>query len=124
MAEVVLNCLLELKIGSKLLTITGDNANNNKALVWELYDKLCERYELREDDSGIGSEPIRFQGLQSYVRCLAHIINLIVKDILTALKSGDVGASSTACDQLGKDSFHQSQSVIALVRYVIQALPI
>jgi hypothetical protein len=124
MAEVVLNCLLELKIGSKLLTITGDNASNNEALVSELYDKLCERYELREDNSGIGSEPIRFQGLQSYVRCLAHIINLIVKDILTALKSGDVGASSTACDQLGKGSFLQSQSVIARVRYVIQALEI
>jgi hypothetical protein len=39
-----------------------------------------------------------FQGLHSSVRCLAHILNLIVKDILRAVKSGNTGEAYTACD--------------------------
>lgn len=48
---------------------------------------------------------IRFEGDASYIRCLAHVLNLIVKDILQSLKSGDMKtASDVRCN--GKwDSF-------------------
>jgi hypothetical protein len=37
-----------------------------------------------------------FCGLESYVRCLTHILNLIVKDILYVLKSGNIVEATTA----------------------------
>ncbi|KAK9349584.1 hypothetical protein V1523DRAFT_429959, partial [Lipomyces doorenjongii] len=43
----------------------------------ELFERLQERL----------AEPL-FGGIDRYVRCLAHILNLVVKDILRALKSG------------------------------------
>ena len=88
MADTVLKCLQELNLERKLLTITGDNASNNETLVSELYSKLWGKYNIMDDSSEDGRAAFRFQGLPSYVRCLAHIINLIVKDILKALKSG------------------------------------
>ncbi|ODQ70695.1 hypothetical protein LIPSTDRAFT_156155, partial [Lipomyces starkeyi NRRL Y-11557] len=45
---------------------------------------------------------LRFRGLESYVRCLAHILNLIVKDILSALKSGTAAEAFCACDMLSR----------------------
>jgi hypothetical protein len=51
-------------------------------MVSELFHSLQET-AFEKDTS-----KIQFQGLDSYVRCIAHILNLIVKDILRALKSG------------------------------------
>ena len=75
MAAAVEACLLELDLAPKLVSITGDNAANNETMVSDLYHRLA-RIRLQ------GKQELRFKGLDSYIRCLAHILNLIVKDIL------------------------------------------
>lgn len=48
-------------------------------MIIELYDKL------------ISTIPnIQFQDLNSFIRCLAHILNLIVYNILKKLKTGSI----------------------------------
>lgn len=90
LAAAVETLLEELGLEHKLITITGDNASNNETMVSELFHNLQEN---------LNSAPL-FQGLDSYVRCLAHILNLIVKDIFRALKSGNTEEAHTACDCL------------------------
>lgn len=41
-----------------------------------------------------------FHGTDSYIRCLAHILNLIVKKILRALKAGTFQEARALCDQI------------------------
>ena len=58
------------------------------------------------------SPPIRFRGVDSYIRCLAHILNLIVKDILRSLKSGSVSEANSICESLqSRNSQTTSQSI-------------
>ena len=46
----------------------------------------------------------QFYGLNSFIRCLAYILNLIVKEILRLLKSGTVQEASKICDHLYTDT--------------------
>jgi hypothetical protein len=78
--------LLELDIHNKLLTITGDNASNNEAMVSLLHDLLPNNSQ--------------FHGISSFIRCLAHILNLIVKDILSTLHSGTSKQALKICDHM------------------------
>ncbi len=74
--------LKEFGLLSKLLTLTTDNASDNDKLAQLMndhIDKLVEGGELLYK---------KFFGLESFVRCLSHIINLIVKDAMYALKVG------------------------------------
>jgi hypothetical protein len=87
---MVYKILVELDLTSKLTTITGDNASNIQEMVSELHFTLEEK----------SLQPIRFRGVDSYIRCLAHILNLIVKDILRSLKSGSVSEANEICDNL------------------------
>ena len=82
--------MVELDLTSKLTTITGDNPSNIQVMVSELHLTLEEK----------SLQPIRFRGVDSYIRCLAHILNLIVKDILRSLKSGSVSEANEICDNL------------------------
>jgi hypothetical protein len=80
--EVLQSTLKEFGLLSKLLTLTTDNASNNDKLAQLMndhIDKLVEGGELLYK---------KFFGLESFVRCLAHIINLIVNDVMHALKVG------------------------------------
>ncbi|KAK9334842.1 hypothetical protein V1521DRAFT_137208 [Lipomyces starkeyi] len=43
---------------------------------------------------------MRFEGLSSYIRCIARVLNLIVGDILSALRAGDIQSADRACDDL------------------------
>ncbi|KAK9364536.1 ribonuclease H-like domain-containing protein, partial [Lipomyces kononenkoae] len=70
LADTVEELLIELDLEHKLISITGDNATNNERMASELFERLQERLP----------EPL-FRGIDSYVRCLAHILNLVVKDI-------------------------------------------
>ena len=80
-AEAIDSLLKELSLGAKLLTITSDNASNNKTLVSELYSILLDQFDTIDNPSP--SLPLmRFEGLASYIRCIAYILNLIVSDIL------------------------------------------
>ncbi|KAK9353311.1 hypothetical protein V1523DRAFT_203903 [Lipomyces doorenjongii] len=74
----------------KLITITGDNASNNESMVSALYESLRRKY----------GHAVRCRDPDSYVRCLAHILNLIVQDILHALKSGNAGEACAMCNSL------------------------
>ena len=81
MAQVVNALLEELGLGVKLLTITSDNASNNESLISELYSIILDQFDTIDNPSP--SLPImRFEGLASYIRCIAHVLNLIVSDIL------------------------------------------
>lgn len=105
-AAAIHKTLVELNLESKLITITGDNASNNEVMVSELFHILTKE----------SSQTILFQGLDSYIRCLAHILNLIVKDILRSLKSGNVEEAHTICDNLRAGESISSQTALAKLR--------
>lgn len=92
LAAAIQALLIELNLERKLLSITGDNASNNERMAVELFKSLQKTY---------GADSL-FCGLDSYIRCLAHIINLIVKDILQALKSGSAEEAASICNNLDK----------------------
>ena len=97
MARAVLETVSELGLQEKLFTITGDNASNNDTMVTDVYNVLKE-------DLG---DRAKFLYPDGYVRCLAHILNLVVKEILYSLKSGSCEGAQAVCDSLdspqGKD---------------------
>lgn len=98
MAAVVLAMLHELEIAPKLLTITGDNAGNNGTMCDALYAELSKTYD--DEDSEFRLRPLmRFHGRTSFIRCLAHIINLICKDILAHFGAGSMKEAKVALDQ-------------------------
>ena len=113
MAETLQKMLIELRIEDKLLTITADNASNNETLASELYLNLLEEYN--SEDSKV-SRRLRFQGIDSYIRCLAHVLNLIVRDILSGMKSRDHKSAIEACDLLQGNKKIGRQSALARVR--------
>lgn len=112
LAATVETCLLELDLVSKLLSITGDNASNNEAMVSDLHRRLSARLEVQ----GKLETELRFQGSYSYIRCLAHILNLIVKDILRNLGSGSRAEADRACDNLGSGSPILTESALGKLR--------
>lgn len=58
------------------MTITADNAANNNTFLREL-EHACRRKE------------IKFDHVKNNIRCLAHIINLTVQEILKYIKAED-----------------------------------
>lgn len=92
-ARAVHKVLIELHLEEKLISITGDNASNNEAMVSILEGLLGDSNSL-------------FKGLGSFIRCLAHILNLIVKDILRVLKSGTVQEATRLCDDFEVKSLY------------------
>ena len=91
LASIVSELLRELGLRQKLLAITADNASNNGTLVDHLHKELlCEFDDYLDPDleiSGGSPKPLmRFRGQKHYIRCSAHTLNLIVKDLLNYLK--------------------------------------
>ncbi|KAJ5994681.1 hypothetical protein N7481_001658 [Penicillium waksmanii] len=114
LAAAIQALLIELNLERKLLSITGDNASSNERMAVQLYDSLQKTY---------GTDSL-LCGLDSYIRCLAHIINLIVKDILLDLKSGSAEEASSFCNNLdkGEDQPCEFQSLGPLAKLRILAL--
>ena len=112
LAAAVESLLIELGLEQKLLSITGDNASNNERMVLQLSQNLQKKHEIN----------LLFSGLGSYVRCLAHIINLIVKDILGALRSGNIGEAYIVCNNLDEGNYQSFQTVEPLAKLRILAL--
>ncbi len=77
---------------------------------------ILKLYELLVADENL--IPTRFGGLASYVRHLAHVLNLIVKEILLSLKAGDSASATQACDSLteGKMLFPGNFSALSKIR--------
>jgi hypothetical protein len=73
MATEVLRLLSDTKTKDRLLAITCDNASNNNTLATAMHARLQE-------------EGINWDPQENTVPCLAHIINLVVQDIIQHLK--------------------------------------
>jgi hypothetical protein len=98
MAEVVHSLLQELEVAPKLLTITGDNASNNGTLCDTLYAELHKDYD--DEDSAFRMQPLmRFHGRPSFIRCLAHVINLVCKEVLAHLGAGSAKEAKATLDE-------------------------
>lgn len=115
MAELLQRMLSELQLEDKLLTITADNASNNESLASELYFNLSEKYTSDGFDPSYSGR-LRFLGIDSYIRCLAHVLNLIVSDILSSIKSGDHRSAAEACDLLQENKKMGRHSALARLR--------
>ena len=115
MAETLQRMLVELQIEEKLLTITADNASNNETLVSELYFNMLEKHN-SEDSHVPNKGHFQFQGVDSYIQCLAHVLNLIVSDILSGMKSGDRKSAIEACDLLQGNKKIGLQSALAWIQ--------
>jgi hypothetical protein len=111
LATAVESTLIELGLEQKLISITGDNASNNETMASELFHSLSNRLQFQKKDARL-----LYQGLDSYIRCLAHILNLIVKDILRALKSGDVEEANAACNSLQNGNPVTTQTALGRLR--------
>jgi hypothetical protein len=89
----------ELEIAPKLLTITGDNAGNNGTLCEALQSELLKTYDDKDDPFRM--KPLmRFRGRESFIPCLAHVINLICKEILVTLKAGSIKEAKALLDEI------------------------
>jgi hypothetical protein len=124
MAEVLFTTLEELQIAPKLLTITGDNAGNNGTLCDYLHAELLRQYD-DEDDQFRMKPLMRFRGRHSFIPCLAHVINIICKDVLASLKAGSAREARVILDELAaqKDqaftSTHSVKGAIVRIRLLV-----
>jgi hypothetical protein len=109
-ARIVFELLHELDIESKVLSITGDNASNNETLVEEFNSSLC-KYFARSPTT------LRFHRQESFIRCLAYILNLIVKKILATLKSGDCRSAEASIELVSQYRYlNTTDSALARLR--------
>lgn len=59
-----------------------------------LHQRLLEQASINPTNK------LRFEGVPSLVRCLAHIIDLIVKEILKNLKADSISNAEAICDSM------------------------
>jgi hypothetical protein len=85
MAGIVLDLLHELDIECKLLSITGDNITNNETLIDEVELSLHNKFPR---SNNLLNTP-RFSRQNSFIWCIAYILNRIVKKLLETLQSGN-----------------------------------
>ncbi|KNE89255.1 hypothetical protein PSTG_17288 [Puccinia striiformis f. sp. tritici PST-78] len=85
LAETVQLIVEKFGVKNKICGIVTDNASNNKTMIDEI-----RKYKWP-----------RFKGKGQWVRCFAHILNLIVQVILRPFGSHKKKASSTSRDQQG-----------------------
>jgi hypothetical protein len=117
LASIVYTVLHELEIGSKLLSITGDNASNNPAMAGILSGMLQAGFDTEILPQGNTRPVMRYQGEASFVRCLAHILNLIVKEFLATLKASNTATDSLIVEDLQNNiSLAESHSPFSRVR--------
>ena len=81
LATIVLKVIHEYGITEKLNCITTDNASNNFTMVRHLSSRLFE-------------EGIEWDYRTQHIPCLAHIINLVVKEFLNNLEEDEEGGFS------------------------------
>ena len=103
MAALLWSTLQELDIGPKLITITGDNAGNNRTLCDALRAMMLQHYD--EEDEDFPLQPLmRFRGHDSCIRCLAHLIHLVCKEVLSQFGVGSMPANTqtinSPCEEL------------------------
>lgn len=72
MAQLVVQTLEFYSLVNKLFCVTTDNASNNDTMVEELSDALWQR-------------GVNWDATTHHIRCLAHIINLVVQALVQSL---------------------------------------
>ena len=68
------------------------------------------------DAAASDAKTLRFQGTDSYIRCSAHVLNLIISDVLSMLKAGDYTSATVACDLMQENKEIGPQSPLARLR--------
>ncbi len=110
----------------KLVATTGDNASNNPTLCRHLYKLLSKDFT---NDIAMADclfdprELMQFKGDKSFVRCLAHNLNLIAKAIPKALNAGshkDAKKLILKMAEKGIEAFEDTpRSAIARLRLIV-----
>ncbi|KAF7371898.1 Zinc finger BED domain-containing protein 4 [Mycena venus] len=93
LASCIAECLREYGIEKKILSIVGDNASNNDTMIDELADLIPT-----------------FPGKTTRVHCFAHILNLVVKAILSQF-SYTKKAATTDADPVAEDDEDDEEEV-------------
>jgi hypothetical protein len=107
------------EIAHKLLTITGDNAGNNLTLCDFLHAALSKSFE--EEDHPFRLKPLmRFRGRASFIPCLAHVINLICKDILASLKAGSAHEAQVIFESLPAQKSQSSERELSTKSAIVK----
>jgi len=87
LAHTLFKVLEQNKLISKVLAITTDNASNNATMMSTLREQIDDlRIETELGDSRIDT----ILSGQDHIPCLAHIIQLSLKDLLGSIKAGPV----------------------------------
>jgi hAT family C-terminal dimerisation region len=87
MAQLVMQTLEFYGLVQKLFCITTDNATNNDTMVEELSEALWQK-------------EIHWDPATNHIRCLAHIINLVVQALLKSLNVDDKNPFKSTLDKL------------------------
>jgi hypothetical protein len=87
----IITTIIEERIGlnyrKKLFIVCGNNASNNNIFCDHLYNLLLHDYD-DDPTSNTGLPKCHFHGRPSRIRCIAHLIALVIGAILKQLKSG------------------------------------
>ena len=83
LAGHITECLHAYGVQKRILGITLDNASNNNTLINELTDSLKD-----------------YQGSATRIRCFAHILNLVVKAILSQFSKQNTMADNSNIEDL------------------------
>jgi hypothetical protein len=123
-----LDVLKRFNLERKLVAITGDNASNNPTLCRNLYKLLSKDFTNDITMANSPFEPrerMEFKGDKSFVRCLAHILNLVAKAIFKELKAGSHKEAKKLIQEMAKkriDFFKPEdtpRSAIARLRLIV-----
>ncbi|KAL4866175.1 hypothetical protein BDV12DRAFT_187590 [Aspergillus spectabilis] len=101
-----------------LYNIIADNVSNNDTLMSELYFNLTENQN-SERAGSLTKGHLRFQDVDSYICCLAHVLNRIMSDVLSALKSGGHAVTMKACALLQENKEIRQYSALARLRNMV-----
>ncbi|KAI9659671.1 MAG: hypothetical protein M1829_006579 [Trizodia sp. TS-e1964] len=118
MAALVYTVIGNYDIIEKLLLVTSNSASNNDTLVKHLYNRLLLEYNDTPNSDGIEKPLIRFQGGKGQIRCIAHVINMVVKVILTELDTGSLKDAQGHLNQDLEDdnNFHDISTTNTITR--------
>lgn len=129
MAKVIHEVLENFDLEQKLVGICGDNASNNSTLCRHLHKLLKQKFVDSVDKLSLPGNENRklmfFKGNESFIRCLAHVLNLIAKSMLKVLKAGSHKEAKRIIKQMrddNRDTFQfdeTPQSVIARLRLIV-----
>jgi len=119
LSAIVRSVLETFGIKHKFLTITGDNAGNNLTLCDYLHADLSKDFD--DEDSPFRMKPLmRFRGRDSFIGCLAHVLNLICKDILVSLKAGSVRDAHVILDDMPSQKGQSAEKTLSTKSAIVK----